>query len=84
MADELKERLQRNADMVASAAFINEVANDWKDALARIASLTAQLKSAREALTQAESCMSIVQPRSDTAEYLRILGVVRAALTGGE
>jgi Lar family restriction alleviation protein len=35
---------------------------------------------ARDALTQAEACMSIVEPRSDKAEYLRILGVVRAAL----
>jgi hypothetical protein len=34
----------------------------------------------REALTQAEACMSIVEPRSDKAEYLRVLGVVRAAL----
>jgi hypothetical protein len=34
----------------------------------------------RDALAQAEACMSIVEPRSDKAEYLRILGVVRAAL----
>ena len=34
-----------------------------------------------EALEQAEACMSIVEPRSDKAEYLRILDVVRAALT---
>lgn len=32
------------------------------------------------ALEQAEACMAIIQPRSDTAEYLRILGVVRATL----
>jgi hypothetical protein len=35
----------------------------------------------RDALTQAEACMSIVEPRSDKAEYLRILGVIRAALS---
>ncbi len=34
----------------------------------------------KAALTQAEACMSIVEPRSDKAEYLRILGVVRDAL----
>lgn len=33
-----------------------------------------------DALVQAEACMSIVQPRSNKAEYLRILGVARAAL----
>lgn len=33
-----------------------------------------------EALEQAEACMSIVEPRSDKAEYLRILGVIRAVL----
>ena len=33
-----------------------------------------------DALIQAEACMSIVVPRSDMAEYRRILGVVRAAL----
>lgn len=35
----------------------------------------------RDALVQAEACMSIVEPRSDKAEYLRILGVVRTALS---
>jgi hypothetical protein len=39
-----------------------------------------KLDEALEALTQAEAVMSIVEPRSDKAEYLRILGVVRAAL----
>ncbi|WP_286964651.1 hypothetical protein [Methylobacterium sp.] len=34
----------------------------------------------RDALDQAEACLSIVAPRSDKAEYLRTLGVVRAAL----
>lgn len=33
-----------------------------------------------DALKQAEAVMSIVQPRSDAAEYRRILGVVREAL----
>lgn len=37
-----------------------------------------------EALRQAEACMSIVEPRSDKAEYLRILGVVRAALAAAQ
>jgi len=32
------------------------------------------------ALIEAEACMSIVEPRSDKAEYLRILDVVRAAI----
>ena len=34
----------------------------------------------REALEQAEACMAIVEPRSDKAEYVRILGVIRTAL----
>lgn len=33
------------------------------------------------ALTEAEACMSIVEPRSDKAEYLRILGAIRTALS---
>ena len=33
-----------------------------------------------EALTEAEAYMSIVEPRSDKAEYGRTLGVVRAAI----
>jgi len=37
-----------------------------------------------DALRQAEACMSIVEPRSDKAEYLRILGVVRAAIAKAE
>ena len=44
------------------------------------ATLLALLTEARDALTEAEACMSIVEPRSDKAEYLRILGVVRAVL----
>lgn len=32
------------------------------------------------ALEEAEACMSIVEPRSNKAEYVRILGVIRAAL----
>ena len=32
------------------------------------------------AMEQAEAIMSIVEPRSDKAEYLRILGVVREAI----
>ena len=43
-------------------------------------SRSATIDALREALTQAEACMTIVEPRSDKAEYLRILGVVRAAL----
>ncbi len=33
-----------------------------------------------DALVEAEACMSIVEPRSDTAEYLRVLGAVRNAI----
>jgi hypothetical protein len=55
----------------------------------------AQVKAARDAalaraergekaLDEVEACMSIVEPRSDKAEYLRILGVVRAALADGK
>lgn len=40
--------------------------------------------SALDALRQAEACMSIVEPRSDKAEYLRILGVVRKAIARAE
>ncbi|MET3481501.1 hypothetical protein [Methylobacterium sp. 1973] len=46
----------------------------------RIAELKAENARLRSALVEAEACMSIVAPRSDKAEYLRILGVVRAAL----
>jgi hypothetical protein len=42
----------------------------------------AEIATLRAALTQAEACMSIVEPPSDRAEYLRVLGVVRAALAG--
>ena len=49
-------------------------------ALAARAQVEAECEKMRAALNQAEACMSIVEPRSDKAEYLRILGVVRAAL----
>ena len=42
--------------------------------------LRAENDRLRGALDQAEAVLSIVEPRSDKAEYLRILGVVRAAL----
>ena len=44
------------------------------------ARLIAAAPTMLDALHQAEACMSIVEPRSDKAEYLRILGVVRAAI----
>jgi hypothetical protein len=46
--------------------------------------LRAENERLLEALVQAETCMTIVEPRSDKAEYLRILGVVRDALSGKE
>lgn len=50
------------------------------DAAEEIGRLLAENARLKEALVEAEACMSIVEPRSDKAEYLRILGVVRAAL----
>lgn len=44
----------------------------------------ARAERAEKALDEVEACMSIVEPRSDKAEYLRILGVVRAALADGK
>lgn len=55
------------------AKFIIEACNSHASNMALIAELV-------EALDQAEACMSIVEPRSDTKEYVRILGVIRAAL----
>ncbi|MGU3286420.1 hypothetical protein [Methylobacterium mesophilicum] len=46
----------------------------------RLAAALARAERAEKALDEVEACMSIVEPRSDKAEYLRILGVVRAAL----
>ena len=46
----------------------------------KIESLHATLAKYRTALEEAEACMSIVEPRSDKAEYIRILGVVRDAI----
>ena len=48
----------------------------------RAVALAAENERLRDAATQAEACMSIVEPRSDKAEYLRILGVLRTALEG--
>jgi N-acetyl-beta-hexosaminidase len=42
--------------------------------------LIASWREQREALEQAEAVFSIVMPRSNAAEYRRVLGVVRAAL----
>jgi hypothetical protein len=57
------------------------------DLLSRLSTTEASLKSAlaraermEKALVEAEACMSIVAPRSNMAEYLRILWVVRSAL----
>ena len=55
---------------------LQQMQRDW----AEIDALRARVKELEAALTQAEACMAIVEPRSDKAEYLRILGVVRAAL----
>ena len=61
----------------AQSAILCEDGNAAADA---ITSLQEQLREHREALAQAEACMTIVEPRSDKAEYLRILGVMRAVL----
>ena len=45
-----------------------------------VAHLLAAAPEMLEALDAAEACMSIVVPRSDKAEYLQILGTVRAAI----
>lgn len=63
-------------------------ANDFSAAAAEIERLQsevvaqqAMIAEMREALDEVEACMSIVEPRSDKREYLRILDVVRAALS---
>lgn len=60
------------------------VTEDNQDTLeteqAQIARLIAAAPLLLDACIQAEACMSIVAPRSDTAEYMRILDVVRSAL----
>jgi len=48
----------------------------------RLAAKDAEIARLTDALDQAEAVISIVEPRSDKAEYLRVLGVVRAALKG--
>lgn len=48
---------------------------------AELSILRARVETQHDTLTQAEACMSIVMPRSDMAEYRRILGVIRAALS---
>ena len=60
-----------------------EPADNYYEQVAN-AHLIAAAPVMREALVQAEACMSIVTPRSDKAEYLRILGVVRAALAAAD
>jgi hypothetical protein len=42
--------------------------------------LEAENRALREALKEAEAVLSIIMPRSNAAEYRRVLGVVRAAL----
>ena len=60
--------------------FIAAARNAVPRLLDTIAADRAEIARLRKALDEAEACMSIVEPRSDKAEYLRILGVVRDAL----
>lgn len=53
-------------------------------AQAEVARLSAEVERLRAALDQAEACLSIVEPRTDRAEYLRTLDVVRTALAAGQ
>lgn len=80
------------AEIERLEALVVELTKEWRDECERrdeiIATTTKLWKDAeaiverqRAALDEAEACMSIVEPRSDKAEYVRILGVVRAALT---
>jgi hypothetical protein len=62
---------------------LNGTAIDERECLAN-ARLIAAAPEMYEALEQAEACMSIVEPRSDKAEYLRILGVIRAVIGKAE
>lgn len=52
----------------------------YRDEKERATTAEAHAKKLAEALDEAEACMSIVEPRSDKAEYLRILGVIRTTL----
>lgn len=76
-----------------SEATIEEIVVDGQEQLKRFdhvvlspekwRALIASWRERGEALNQAEAVFSIVEPRSDKAEYLRVLGVVRAALKAG-
>lgn len=68
--------LERDED----GPFIAAARNAVPRLLDTIAADRAEIARLRKALDEAEACMSIVEPRSDKAEYLRILGVVRDAL----
>jgi hypothetical protein len=56
-------------------------ANNWDEGpKALTLALIADWRKRGEALDQAEAVLSIVEPRSNKAEYLRVLGVVRDVL----
>ena len=61
-----------------------EVSAEWwaerEEERKDLAAAEARSAALARALEEAEACMSIVEPRSDKAEYVRILGVVRDAL----
>ncbi len=52
----------------------------WQQAAMEANRLRASNAELTAALVEAEAVFSIVAPRSNTAEYIRVLGVVRAAL----
>ena len=54
--------------------------DDYLRLLAKYNDANKRLEAMQDGLQQAEACMSIVEPRSDKAEYLRILGVIRALI----
>ncbi|GJD85428.1 hypothetical protein [Methylobacterium haplocladii] len=97
--DRFREEFSQALDEIAAPLdVLRGIARDWSNCptdqaeidLARAdraetepAALKARIAALEAALDQAEACMSIVQPRSHTAEYLRTLNFIRTALAEG-
>lgn len=76
--------VERDDERRMCLATQNDLGNEQARVLAlenELATFRARVEEMRDALEQTEACMSIVEPRSDAAEYRRILGVIRAALS---
>ena len=65
---------------------LRDLLSQWRseppvfEAIGECLALRARVARLEAALEEAGAVFSIVEPRSDKAEYLRVLGVVRTAL----